>query len=435
MTLGLGLGLAIAPALAQSVGNALDSEGMPQNITVFGAPADPNVRKASAIVNGSVITDLDVDHRLALVITASGGRIPADEVARLRLQVLRNLIDERLQILEAKENDIEVGEADVEAAFARVAQNFGQPTEQFLRFLKTNGTSGETLKDQIRAEFAWNSLLRRRVEPFVSIGDDEIQAVIDRLEAAKGQEEYRLSEIFLAATPETEAETRANAERIVTQVRAGASFVAYARQFSEASTAAVGGDMGYMMLGQLRRGLEDVVPAMRIGQVSDPIRVAGGFVIISVTDKRKVLGPDPLNAVLTVKQVAVPLAPGTSREQLMATVQKLTTAVAAGGGCGRADAIAASVGGRVDAPDPQPLRSFPPGLHEQLERLQVGEATQPFGTQTDARIIILCGRDEGQESALPSYDDVYAQLNEQRISMMARRYLRDLRRDAIVDYR
>ena len=64
MTLGLGLGLAIAPALAQSVGNALDSEGMPQNITVFGAPADHNVRKASAIVNGSVITDLDVAQQI-----------------------------------------------------------------------------------------------------------------------------------------------------------------------------------------------------------------------------------------------------------------------------------------------------------------------------------------------------------------------------------
>src|SRR3546814_15378946 len=63
-------------------------------VTIFGK-SDPNVRKATAIVNGRIITGTDVDQRLALIITANGGKVSDEEKERLRVQVLRNLIDER----------------------------------------------------------------------------------------------------------------------------------------------------------------------------------------------------------------------------------------------------------------------------------------------------------------------------------------------------
>lgn len=431
--LGLCVALLATPAAAQSLGASAGGE-IPTDLRFFGPP-DPNVRKASAIVNGSIITDLDVEHRLALVVAASGGRIPDEEKNRLRVQVLRNLIDEKLQILEAQSHDVVVEEAEVENTFSRVAQNFKQTPEQFVQYLKSSGTSASTLKSQIRAELAWSRLLRRRVSPFVTIGDEEVEAVIKRLEASKGQEEYRVSEIFLTANAENEAAVRNTAERILNQVRNGASFVAYARQFSEASTAAVGGDLGYVMAEQLPAPLQEAVKSIPVGQISEPIRVPGGFSIIAVSDKRKILGPDPLDAVLTIKQVIVPFKKGASESEIRSLVERMATEAARGGGCGRAEALAQSVGGRVDEPEPQKLREFPQGLVPHLERLQVGESTRPFGTEEDARVIVLCGRDDAQDAQLPSYDEVYAQLNEERMSMMARRYLRDLRRDAIIDYR
>src|SRR5690606_29246556 len=114
--LGLCLALIATPATAQSLGAGVD---IPTDLRFFGPP-DPNVRKASAIVNGSMITDLDLEHRLALVVAASGGRIGPEERNRLRVQVLRNLIDERLQILEAEAHDVIVDNAEVDATFARV---------------------------------------------------------------------------------------------------------------------------------------------------------------------------------------------------------------------------------------------------------------------------------------------------------------------------
>src|SRR3546814_8010447 len=93
--------------------------------------SDPNVRKATAIINGEIITGTDVDQRLALIINANGGKVEEQEKERLRLQVLRNLIDETIQIQEAKANDIVVDRAEIDQSYARVAQNFGQNPQQF----------------------------------------------------------------------------------------------------------------------------------------------------------------------------------------------------------------------------------------------------------------------------------------------------------------
>src|SRR3954463_15158447 len=225
--------LAAAAAFAQTVGDpaasasptGLDLPANPQFVT----GDDPNVRKATAIVNGTVITRTDVDQRLAIIKMASGGQIPAEELPRLRQQVLRNLVDEVLQIQAAEQADIKITQGEVDQYFARYAQSqFHQSPEQLAAFLRADGASPETLKRQIHGEMAWTRLQRSKIEPFVNVSEEEVQAVIDRLNAAKGTQEFKVSEIFLSATPETAAEVRANALRIVQQLRGGGSFLAYA---------------------------------------------------------------------------------------------------------------------------------------------------------------------------------------------------------------
>jgi peptidyl-prolyl cis-trans isomerase SurA len=404
-----------------------------EDITVNGKN-DPRVRKAAAMVNGVVVTDLDVDQRLALVSTASGTRIPREELARLRAQILRNLIDEKLQIGEAKVHDVEVDENQVSDAYKRVSTNFKKTPEEFDAFLKNAGTSQQSLLDQIRAEFAWSKLLRRRVEPFINVGDDEVNGVIKRMEASKGQDEYRLGEIFLPATAENEAEVMGQANNIASQVRAGASFVAYARQYSQSATAALGGDRGWVQASQLNPVLRDALGAATAGTLVGPIKASGGIFLMVMAEKRKMLSADPLEATITVKQIAVPLPKDKPRAEQEKIVQALAAKSKVMTGCGRAADLAASLGGKASDMAPTKIRNMPAGLHQVLANLQIGQSTPPFGTQDDARVLMLCGRDEAQEN-VPSFDEVYAQINEERVNMMARRYMRDLRRDAIVDYR
>ncbi|HOB14663.1 MAG TPA: SurA N-terminal domain-containing protein, partial [Novosphingobium sp.] len=225
--------------LAQDATGGSGSLDLPDNPMIFGKN-DPNHRSATVIVNGEVITGTDIDQRVALVVAASGGKIGPEELQRLRLQVLRNLMDETLQIQEARAQDMEVSDAEVDESYARIAQqNFGQDPKQLDAYLVKIGSSPASLKRQIRGEMAWQRLLRRNVTPFVNVSDEEVREEIKRQEEARGQEEYRVGEIFLSANSENREAVAQNAMKIVEQLQKGGSFVGYARQFSEASTASV----------------------------------------------------------------------------------------------------------------------------------------------------------------------------------------------------
>lgn len=430
----LGVALASAATAQDQSGGSASALNLPSNPIVFGTEM-PSVVKATAIVNGEIITQTDINQRVALMAIANGGQIPGDEIERLRQQVLRNLIDESLQIQAAKAAEIEVTETDIDRTVARVAGNVKQTPEQMAEYLKANGSSIRSIRRQIHGEIAWRRLQSAKIESGVSVGDEEVKEVIKRLEASKGTEEFRVGEIFLSATAGNEAQARANANQILEQLRQGASFVGYARQFSEASTAAVGGDLGWVRPEQLPEPIAAAVRGLQPGQVSAPIAVPGGISLIAVQDKRKVLTADPRNAEFILKQISVNFAPGLTREAAEPIVARFASAVQNIGGCGGAEKVAAEFNGEVVQSDGVKLRELPPALQEMMLPMQVGQATRPFGSlEEGVRVLVICGRDEVDPS-LPSYDQVLAQMSEERVNMRARRYLRDLRRDAVIDFR
>ncbi len=407
---------------------------LPQNLQVFGTTM-PSVIKATAIVNGDVITQTDVDQRLAFLSIANNAPIPADQVDALRQQVLRNLIDETLEIQAAKAEKIEVKQSDIDRTVQRVAANAKQTPEQLKVYLESHGSSIQSLRRQIEGEIAWTRLQHAKIESEVSVGDDEVKAVLAKLNASKGTQEYHVGEIFLSATPDTQAQTLANAQKIIEQLKNGASFAGYARQYSEASTAAVGGDLGWVRPEQLPAPIATVLREMSPGTLSNPIQVAGGYSIIAVQDTRKILTRDPRDAVLSLKQVSISFPKGMTREQAEPIVSRFAEAARNVGGCGGADKIAAEFHGEVVQQDGVKMRDLPGALQQMMLPMQVGQATQPFGSlEEGVRTLVICGRDEVDPTA-PSFDEVYSQLNEERVNSRARRYLRDLRRDAVIEFR
>lgn len=432
------LGVGVQGVTAQTVDDGGDIASqqlnLPQDVTVFGK-SDLNVRKATAIVNGRIITGTDIDQRLALIITANGGKVAPEEKERLRVQVLRNLIDETLQIQEAAANDIKVDPAEIEQSYERVAANFRQSPTQFDAYLRSQGSSSASIKRQIEGELAWSRLLRRNIQPFVNVSEDEVKSVVDRLNAAKGSDEFRIGEIYLSATPENRDQIIANARNIIEQIKQGGSFAAYARQFSEASTAAVGGDLGWVRPAQLPPELANAAVEMQVGQIAGPIEVAGGVSLIYVMDKRKVLTADPRDSLLSLKQLSVLFPQGTTKEQASAKAASFAAAIKEIKGCGQANEVGAKIGADVVDNDNVKLRDLPPQLQEILLNLQVGEATPPFGSITDGvRVLIVCGRDDPVSANAPNPEQIMAQLEEERVNKRARIYLRDLRRDAIIEY-
>ena len=425
---------AVAPDAPATV-STVAALNLPQGPTNF-LTSDPNLRRATAKVNGDIITDTDISQRVALVIAASEAKIGAEELGRLRLQVLRNLIDETLQIQEAKAAEIEVADDEVNQTFARVAQqNFGQNPTALDGYLAKIGSSAASLKRQIRGELSWQRLLRRNVQPFINVSDGEVNETLERLKAAKGTDEYRIGEIFLSATEDTKAAAFENGKKIVDQIKQGGSFVAYARQFSEASTAAVGGDLGWIRLAQLPAELATVARELGAGQLVGPIEVSGGFSILYMIDKRQVLTADPRDALLSLKQITLTFPKGTTQAAATPKVVEFTRGVQAMKGCGAAESAAAALGASVVGNDNIKVRDLPGPLQEAMLKLSLGETTPPFGSvEEGVRVLMLCGRDDPQVGAGPTFDELMAQMEDDRVNKRAQTYLRDLRRDAVIEY-
>ena len=433
----VGTATALTPLIAQTMSNDTVQSAkldIPEGQRLFGKN-DPNVRRATAQVNGEIITGTDIDHRLALILAANDNKLPDDEVARFRSQIVTNLIDETLQIQEATANEITITDAEVNQYFDRVAQqNFKRPASEVEKYLASVGSSVATLKRQIKGELSWSRLLSRNVRPSANVSDDEVNAIIERIQKNKGTTEFRLGEIYLSGTPDTMEAVGANAKKIMEQLRQGGNFVAYARQFSEASTAPVGGDLGWLSLGQLPQSLANAAANMNTNEVI-AVPSPGGISILLLIDKRQVATSDPRDSVLSLKQVAITFPKGTTEAQVAPLVKRFNEETQKVNGCGAADAMASQLGADVVNRDSIKIRDLPVPLQQVMLDLQIGQSTPPYGSLADGvRVFVLCGRDAPTDSATESFDEIMSRLEEERVNKRARIYLRDLRRDAVIEY-
>lgn len=422
------------PAYAQT-NAATNSFGLPADVNVL-AQANPNNRSATAKVNGYVITRTDIDQRVALIANAGENEIPPEELERLRAQVLRNLIDETLKIQAAEAQEMPVSKEQIAQTYNQLAaQNFGQETKAMDLYLETIGSSAGALKRQIEGELAWENLIRRNISPFVNVAADEVNGVLARLEAARGTEEYRLGEIYMSATDENREAVLENMNRIVEQLQQGGSFVAYARQFSEATTGVQGGDTDFLRLGTLPAPMAEAVQQMQPGQLVGPLAIPGGFTIVYLIDKRQVLTADPRDAVLSLKQIAVDFPAEMDDAGVNAKIEEFGTYVQTLRGCSDAENAITAIGASVVANPEIQVRQLPEQLQSILLGLQVGQATPPFGTRTDGmRVLILCGRDDPKDEGAPTFQSVMSSIEDERINKRSQRYLRDLRNDAYIEY-
>jgi len=372
--------------------------------------------------------DLAMRTRLAIL---SGGLEDAPEVRqRLRPQVLRTLVDERLQMQEAVRLDISVTESQIDEAVQRIAQQNRLDRQAFMGVLQRNGILPTVLREQIRAGLTWQLVINARLRPSIDITDEEIDAVVERIRAESGGLEYRVSEIFLAVDNVLqEDEVAATAQRLVDQLRGGANFAALARQFSQSATASVGGDLGWIRDGQLAEELSQVLKQMRPGHISRPVQTFGGVYLLWLQDQRQRSLGDPL---ISLKQVIFPLPPEATEDQQRAIVAQAEAARARINSCPVADQISQQFGaaGTRDL-EGRRLSELPVEMGNLVSTLPIGQPSEPLRIRDAAVLLVVCARDEGDVDR----EAILNSLVNERLSLLARRYLRDLRRAANVDLR
>jgi len=389
------------------------------------------------LVNDQPISTYDINQRLYFVVALSGGVKSQDELTKVREEVIRNMIDERLKIQEAQEFEATLSAEELDEYFIRRAQSVGQTPDQFSATLEQIGSSKQAVVDQLHAEVVWGRIVQGLFSNRAAVTDEEIQTYIERQKANKGEAEYRIAEIVLPVrSADADATVKRSAEALVDRLRGGASFPDLAQQLSSAATAASGGDMGWIALPDMPEERADALRDLDIGGISDPIRTAGSYIILSVRDRRRVMEADELDTQFILAQYLLPITPDTGEEVIANYRKNAAELQKTGATCNDelgAKLIAMGGDERVFR-RPTPARAMSAAMRNLVMPLKQGDVSDILDAQYALISLIVCERVVPDIREL-QFDDVQNQLEQQRLSMASRRYLRDIRREAIIDYR
>lgn len=398
-------------------------------LMTFNTAEAREVEGIAAIVNDEVISKFDVDQRVNLFLVTSGIERTPQNIDGLRRQVLRTLIQEKLQLQEARDSEIEISRAEINAAMQDMASGTNRSLDEVEKFLEENNVHIRTMEDQIEAELAWNRFVRGRFGGQVSIGELEIDETLERAEAAMNQDRVNISEILLLANNQLDGQRlMSEAAQIVQQLRAGINFGAVARQFSAASSSASGGNLGWIPVNQLDENIVPIIENMAAGDISDPIETSAGIYIVQLNSKQQSGGIDPMRNLFDLLIITYDVATEGHLAKLESLRDSFTT-------CKNTEAKAKEMDARnVTRTGQVELRRFPKNLQSEISTTEAGQVIGPKKNEKIAEMIVVCDRKDDQGATI-SRDAIENNLYSQRLAIMARRHLRELRRDSIVEYR
>ena len=398
------------------------------------AASAQQVQRIAAVVNDEVISIFDVAERTRIVLLSSNLPDTPEQRRAIAPQVLRLLIDERLQSQEADRLNVRVTDREMANAVALVESNNNIPEGGLAGFANANGLTVESVEAQIRASAVWQKLISRRIVPTVEIGTEEIDAVLDRISANRGQTEIRVAEIVLPIdNPTDEPQVRATADQIVQQLRGGASFSAVARQFSQSATAGRGGDIGWVQEGQLDPAINTVVADLQPGQISG-ISGPDAYRIVLVIDRRQTAPPAQDEIALKLRQMLIGLPPEPTQEDIDVQVSLAREISQAADSCETFAALSDEAG-IPQPPEPTTVRigDLNDRLRAVVAELPIGVASEPAASNLGVQVVMVCERDDTANNSVRNA--IREDLTRQRVDMLSRRYLRDLQRAAFIDLR
>ena len=417
--------------------------------TAPAAGADLGGARIAAVVNDEVITSQDLDNRISLVLATSGISAEGDARQRLAAQVLRGMVDEKLELQEAKRLGIAVREADVDQALATIAKRNRMDLDALKKALAQRSISEQVVRDQLRAQVAWAKVVGSELRPRVVVTQDQVDLALKESQK-RGDTEYELGEIVLPVDSRAQQpQVVAQAQDLVTTLRGGADFAALARQVSVASSADRGGDLGWVPTGTILPEYRDRLSSLQPGQFSAPIVSPSGVVIFQLRGKR-VPGQATTTRHLVVTkvnlaQVVFPLTPTASKDQIRKAEAKALDVRNQLKGCADVDRRGAKLAGEGSgAIGWLNVSDLPPVLRQVVARIEPDRLSPPFRGPVGVQMIIVCdrkGREEVTEVPAtpppppPTRAEVHQRLASDQLERRASRYLRDLRRDAFVDVR
>jgi peptidyl-prolyl cis-trans isomerase SurA len=385
-----------------------------------GRGATPVTAEILVDVNGQAITREDLNARINLAILSSGIANTPENQKLMAEQVLKAMIEAKVQLSVAKKYKLQVKEKEVQLALQRMAKDSQMTIEQLSAMFKEKGISIDAIKDNIRAQLAWSTYVRAAHSSSINVADKEVETKLQKFKDDENQDQYEVLEIFLRAdSPDQLKSVEAQAKNLINQLKSGANFKMLARQFSSSASSANGGYLGWISQSPYMESIK----TLEVGQASFPIQTNQGYYIFYVNDK-KLKGQAAFgDSTVTFKQAFFKSTPGFKPEEDPYLGMKLEE-ISKCKSCADFEKVAKNNEARIETQEKK-MNQLAPEQRQALRAMGTGVVTPPALTPEGVMVMMNCGYKEGEKAKPLTKEEMKSFLEDEKLSKVA---LRDLTR-------
>ena len=395
-----------------------------------------------AVVNSESVTNNEVSVRLAKLQQESiekGGAQPTQ--GELRKQALDALVEERVLVTYARDNGVKVDDAEVDRAISNIASSNKMTAEQLRDRLRQQGVDYATFRNGIRDQITIERIREREVINHIRVTDAEIADYISKMRGGKtAAPQLNIAQILITvpdkASSAVEAERKARAEQALARVRNGEPFEQVAREMSEDSNKAKGGEMGSRAVDKYPDLFANAVANVKVGGTTGIVRSGAGFHILKVISRGEESG-------LTVSQTRVRhivLRPSQARSIDAAERRIIEFRQQIASGAKTFEEVArqysedgsAQAGGDLGWASPG---SFVPEFEEAMDKLPVAGLSGPVRSRFGVHLIQVLDRRDTTVEPKQLREQANNALKEQKFDPAYAEWVADLRAKAFIEYR
>ncbi len=398
------------------------------------------LNRVVAIVDNDVVMQSQLDTRLREVqqtIAQRGAALPPEHV--LSQQVLERLIIENIQLQIGERSGIRITDEELNQAMETIAQRNGMNLDQFRAALAADGLSYMDARDQIQREMIISRVRQRRVAERIQVTDQEIQNFLaSDLGKMQLSAEFRLANILIpvpeGASPSAIQAAERQAQDVYQQLQQGADFAQLAIAQSASETALEGGEMGWRKAGQLPPPFDQMLSALNVGQVTEPLRTPGGFIMLKLLDKRG--GDSQVRDEVNVRHILIKPSEIRSEADAQRLAERLYQRIKAGEDFAELaknfseDPGSALNGGVLSWIDPNALV---PEFRAVMEQTPAGELSKPFKSPFGWHVLEVLGRRATDTSEQFREQQAANLLRNRKYEEELQAWLRQIRDEAYVE--
>ncbi|MDH0291467.1 peptidylprolyl isomerase [Pseudomonas sp. GD04087] len=393
-----------------------------------------------AIVDNDVVMQSQLDQRLREVratIQKRGAPLPPEHV--LTQQVLERLIIENIQLQIGDRSGVRITDEELNQAMGTIAQRNNMSLDQFRAALAHDGLSYDEAREQVRREMIISRVRQRRVAERIQVSEQEVQNFLaSDLGKIQLSEEYRLANILIpvpdSASPETVQAAARQAQEMYQQLKQGADFGQLAVSRSAGDNALEGGEIGWRKAAQLPSPFDSMIGSLAVGDVTEPVRTPGGFIILKLEEKRG--GSKMLRDEVHVRHILLKPSEIRSEEETQRLAEKLYERIQAGESFSELakkfseDPGSKLNGGDLNWVDPE---SLVPEFREVMNNAPQGQVTKPFRSPFGWHVLEVLGRRATDSSDKFREQQAAQTLRARKYDEELQAWLRQIRDEAYVE--